>query len=193
MFEPISKYSTQILTPDVIPEVVRKAFKVAEAEKPGCSFIDFPENIAGMENVNKKPLKRQSPLAPLPNPIKVKQAADIISAAKFPVIIAGNGVIRSRASEALEDFASKLNIPVSTTFMAKGALPADHELALGTIGLQAHDYISCGIDRADVVICVGYDIVEYHPYLWNHNPDTKIIHIDTQAAEVDEHYIVKRG
>jgi acetolactate synthase-1/2/3 large subunit len=193
LFEPISKYSTQILTPDVIPEVVRKAFKVAEAEKPGCSFIDFPENIAGMENVNKKPLKRQSPLAPLPNPIKVKQAADIISAAKFPVIIAGNGVVRSRATEALEDFASKLNIPVSTTFMAKGALPSDHELALGTIGLQAHDYISCGIDRADVVICVGYDIVEYHPYLWNHNPDTKIIHIDTQAAEVDEHYIVEAG
>ncbi len=193
LFEPISKYSTQILTPDIIPEVVRKAFKVAEAEKPGCSFIDFPENIAGMHNVEKAPLKRQSPLAPQPNPIKVKQAAEVIATAKFPVIIAGNGVIRSRATDALEDFASKLNIPVSTTFMAKGALPADHELALGTIGLQAHDYISCGIDRADVVICVGYDIVEYHPYLWNHNPNTKIIHIDTQAAEVDENYIVEAG
>ncbi|MBN2866149.1 MAG: acetolactate synthase large subunit [Thiotrichales bacterium] len=192
LFEPITKYSTQILTPKVIPEVVRKAFKVSESEKPGCCFIDFPENIAEME-VDKKPLKRQSPLPPEPNTEKVQQAAQIISNAKYPIIMAGNGVVRSRASEALEDFASKLNIPVATTFMAKGVLPCRNELSLGTVGLQAHDYVSCGLDRADVVICVGYDIVEYHPYLWNHNPDCKIIHIDTQPAEVDEFYIVEAG
>lgn len=192
LFKPITKYSTQILNPDIIPEVVRKAFKVAESEKPGCCFIDFPENLAPLE-VGKPPLKRQSPMPPEPNMQKVHQAAEIISEARYPIIIAGNGVIRSRASQALKEFATKLNIPVATTFMAKGALPCDHELSLGTIGLQAHDYISCGIDRADVVICVGYDIVEYHPYLWNHHPDCKIIHIDSQAAEVDEHYIVEAG
>lgn len=192
LFEPITKYSTQILAPEIIPEVVRKAFKVAQAEKPGCSFIDFPENIAA-KRLNKKPLKAQSPLPPYVNPAKIEQASEIISNAKFPIIIAGNGVVRSRASEALMEFATKLNIPVATTFMAKGALPCDSELSLGTIGLQAHDYISCGIDRADVVICVGYDIVEYHPNLWHHNPDTQIIHIDTQPAEVDEHYIVSAG
>ena len=192
LFEPITKYSTQILTPKVIPEVVRKAFKVSESEKPGCCFIDFPENIAEM-TVDKKPLKRQSPLPPEPNIEKVQQAAKIISEAKYPIIMAGNGVVRSHASEALEDFASKLNIPVATTFMAKGVLPCRNELSLGTVGLQAQDYISCGLDRADVVICVGYDIVEYHPYLWNHNPDCKIIHIDTQPAEVDEFYIVEAG
>jgi len=192
LFEPITKYSTQILTPEVIPEVVRKAFKVAEAEKPGCSFIDFPENIAE-QALDKTPLKRQSPLPPHVNPQKVEQAAKIISQAKFPIIIAGNGVIRSQASDALLEFSSKLNIPVATTFMAKGALPCDNELSLGTIGLQAQDYISCGIDRADVVICVGYDIVEYHPHLWNQNPSARIIHIDSQAAEVDEHYMVSAG
>ncbi|GAB6070924.1 acetolactate synthase large subunit [Thiomicrorhabdus hydrogeniphila] len=192
LFKPITKYSTQILTAEVIPEVVRKAFKVAQAEKPGCSFIDFPENIA-QDHVEKKPLKKQSPLASYVNPLKVQQAADIISQAKFPIIIAGNGVIRSHASDALFEFSTKLNIPVATTFMAKGALPCSNNLALGTIGLQAHDYISCGIDRADVVICVGYDIVEYHPHLWNQNPDTQIIHIDTQPAEVDECYIVSAG
>ncbi|WP_321326403.1 acetolactate synthase large subunit [Thiomicrorhabdus sp.] len=192
LFKPITKYSTQILTPDIIPEVVRKAFKVAQAEKPGCSFIDFPENIAQYD-VDKKPLKKQSPLPSYVNPLKIQQAADIISEAKFPIIIAGNGLIRSHASEALFEFATKLNIPVATTFMAKGALPCSNELSLGTIGLQAHDYISCGIDRADVVICVGYDIVEYHPHLWNRNPETKIIHIDTQPAEVDEFYIVAAG
>lgn len=192
LFEPITKYSTQILTPEIIPEVVRKAFKVAEAEKPGCSFIDFPENIA-VKELDKKPLKKQSPLPPYVNPLKVEQAGDIISNAEFPIIIAGNGVIRSNASEPLLEFATKLNIPVATTFMAKGALPCNNELSLGTIGLQAHDYISCGIDRADVVICVGYDIVEYHPNLWNRNPETKIIHIDTKPAEVDEYYIVAAG
>ncbi|QCU90762.1 acetolactate synthase large subunit [Thiomicrorhabdus sediminis] len=192
LFEPITKYSTQILTPDVIPEVVRKAFKVAEAEKPGCSFIDFPENLAE-KPVDKTPLKKQSPMPPIANPFKVEQAAEIISNAQFPIILAGNGAVRAHADEALQEFASKLNIPVATTFMAKGVLPCNNELSLGTIGLQAHDYISCGIDRADVVICVGYDIVEYHPHLWNRNPATQIIHIDTKPAEVDEHYIVATG
>lgn len=192
LFEPITKYSTQILTPEVIPEVVRKAFKVAEAEKPGCSFIDFPENIA-KKRLTKKPLKRQSPLPSSAHIEKVKQAAKIIENARYPVIIAGNGVIRANASHALQEFASKLNIPVATTFMAKGALPCHHELSLGTIGLQAQDYIACGVDQADVVICVGYDIVEYHPHLWNHNSESKIIHIDSQAAEVDEFYIVEAG
>lgn len=192
LFKPITKYSTQILTPEIIPEIVRKAFKVAQIEKPGCSFIDFPENIAQMA-VNKQPLKRQSPTQPAPNFDKVRQAADIISEAQHPVIIAGNGVIRAKASEQLIEFSSKLNIPVATTFMAKGVIPCRHELSIGTIGLQAHDYVACGVDRADVVICVGYDIVEYHPYLWNHNPNCKIIHIDTQPAEVDEYYIVEAG
>jgi acetolactate synthase-1/2/3 large subunit len=192
LFQPITKYSTQILSPDIIPEVVRKAFKVAQMEKPGCSFIDFPENIAEMQ-VDKKPLKRQSPSMPAPNTEKLCQAADIISQAEHPVIIAGNGVIRARASEALIEFAAKLNIPVATTFMAKGVIPCRHPLSIGTIGLQAHDYIACGVDRADVVICVGYDIVEYHPYLWNKNPNCKIIHIDTQPAEVDEYYILEAG
>lgn len=192
LFQPITKYSTQILSPEIIPEVVRKAFKVAEIEKPGCSFIDFPENIAEMP-IDKKPLKRQAPSLPAPNLIKVQQAADVISQATRPVIIAGNGVIRAKASEELVEFAAKLNIPVATTFMAKGVIPCRHALSIGTIGLQAHDYIACGVDRADVVICVGYDIVEYHPYLWNKNPDCKIIHIDTQPAEVDEFYIVEAG
>ncbi|UQB41536.1 acetolactate synthase large subunit [Thiomicrospira microaerophila] len=192
LFQPITKYSTQILSPEIIPEIIRKAFKVAQMEKPGCSFIDFPENIAEMQ-VDKQPLKRQSPSLPAPNFDKVRQAADVISNARHPVIIAGNGVVRAKASNALIEFASKLNIPVASTFMAKGTIPCRHELSIGTIGLQAHDYIACGVDRADVVICVGYDIVEYHPYLWNKNPNCKIIHIDTQPAEVDEYYILEAG
>ena len=193
LFEPISKYSTQIRAAEIIPEVVRKAFKVSEAEKPGCSFIDFPENIAEETIAGKAPLKVQSPMPPAPPEEKVKYAAELISNARFPLIMIGNGVIRAGASENVVAMAEKLGIPAATTFMAKGAMPSSHELSLGTVGLQAHDYVSCGFDRADVVICVGYDMVEYHPLSWNPDKTHKIIHIDSMPAEVDENYIVETG
>jgi len=193
LFEPISKYSTQIRAGEIIPEIVRKAFKVAQTEKPGCSFIDFPENIAGEIVENKEPLLVQSPVTPTPPEAMMDEAADVISNARFPMIMAGNGVIRADAEQQLVNFAEKLNIPVATTFMAKGAIPFSHELSLGAVGLQASDYISCGFNRADVVVCVGYDIVEYHPHLWHKDKDIKIIHINASPAEVDEYYIVEVG
>ena len=193
LFAPITKYSTQIREPEVIPEIVRKAFKVAEAEKPGCSFIDFPENIAEMEVENQHPLKVQFASLPAPRLDKVKEAADILRDAKYPIIMAGNGIIRANAENALIGFAEALQIPVATTFMAKGVIPFSHPLCISTVGLQAHDYVSCGFDRADVIICVGYDMVEYHPYLWNPEKNHKIIHIDSMPAEVDSHYIVETG
>ena len=193
LFEPISKYATQIREPAIIPEVVRKAFKVAKAEKPGCSFIDFPENIAAETIEGESPLKVQEPLAPRPPEEKIDQAAEVIRAARCPLLLAGNGVIRARAAGALLDFATALNVPVATTFMAKGSIPSDHPMSLGSVGLSANDYVSCGFDRADVVICVGYDIVEYHPHLWHRDPEQKIIHMDQLPAEVDSHYILEVG
>lgn len=193
LFAPISKYSTQIREGEIIPEIVRKAFKVAQTEKPGCSFIDFPENIAGAEIEDKEPLLVQSPVTPTPPEAMMDEAAEIISNARFPMVMAGNGVIRADAEPQLVKFAEKLNIPIATTFMAKGAIPFSHNLSLGAVGLQASDYISCGFNRADVVICVGYDIVEYHPHLWHKDKDIKIIHINASPAEVDEHYIVEVG
>ena len=193
LFEPISKYSTQILAPEIIPEIVRKAFKVAEQEKPGASFIDFPENIAKEPVKDKEPLLVQSATAPAPPPEKVAQAAQIISSARFPIVLAGNGVLRDRAHEELVAFAEKANIPVATTFMAKGAIPVSHPLSLGAVGLQASDYVACGFDRADVIVCVGFDMVEYHPHLWNKSGQAKIIHVDLEPAEVDEHYVLEAG
>jgi len=193
LFEPISKYSTQIRAGEIIPEIVRKAFKVAQTEKPGCSFIDFPENIAAAEVEDKEPLMVQSPVTPTPPEAMMDEAAKVISNARFPMVMAGNGVIRADAEQQLVNFAEKLNIPVATTFMAKGAIPFSHDLSLGAVGLQASDYISCGFNRADVVICVGYDIVEYHPHLWHKDKDIKIIHINASPAEVDEYYIIEVG
>lgn len=193
LFAPISKYSVQIREPEIVAEIVRKAFKAAQAEKPGGSFIDFPENVAAMPVEGKEPLKVQSAKPPLPPGDKITQAAEIISGASYPLIMAGNGVVRAAANRALVEFAEKLNIPVATTFMAKGSIPFSHKLSLGTVGLQANDYVACGFDRADVIICIGYDMIEYHPHLWNQAKRSKIIHIDLSAAEVDEHYMLECG
>jgi acetolactate synthase-1/2/3 large subunit len=193
LFAPISKYSVEIREPEIVGEIVRKAFKAAEAEKPGGSFISFPENVAEMTVEGKEPLKVQSAKPPVPPQDKILQAAELISNAKYPLVMAGNGVVRAKADYALVAFAEKLNIPVATTFMAKGSIPFSHDLSLGTVGLQAHDYVACGFDRADVVICIGYDMIEYHPHLWNQEKNNKIIHIDLNPAEVDEHYILECG
>lgn len=194
MFRDISKYSAAVLEPEIIPEIVRKAFKVAQTEKTGGAFISVPENIAAMEVIaDLAPLKVQGPMAPHPPKLKVELAARIISEAKFPIILAGNGVVRGRASESLINFAEELGIPVATTFMAKGTIPFSHSLCLGAIGLQAHDYVACGFDRADVVICIGFDMVEYHAYLWHPKGEKKIVHIDQIYAEVDTHYILAVG
>ena len=193
LFRPISKYSVQIRQPDIIPEVVRKAFKVAETEKPGVSFLELPEDVAEAEVNGPEPLKVQAPMSPYPAPDKLKRAAEILSSARTPIVLAGNGVIRGQASEELVGFAESVNLPVATTFMAKGAMPFSHALSLGTVGLQARDYVGCGFDRADVVICVGYDIVEYPPERWNPGRDKQIVHVDVMPAEVDEHYLLEVG
>ncbi|WP_305800397.1 acetolactate synthase large subunit [Thiolapillus sp.] len=194
LFKPISKYSVNVLEPENVPEIIRKAFKDAQAEKPGGCFICLPENIAGSEVTDDLvPLKVQGPLPAFPNPDKIRQAADVISQARHPIIMAGNGVVRAHAQEALLRFAERLNIPVSQTFMAKGCMPFDHPLSLGSVGLQAHDYVACGFDHADVIICEGFDMVEYHPSLWHPGKDKKIIHIDRSYAEVDAHYILEAG
>jgi len=192
MFAAVTKYSSRLLTPNTIPEVVRKAFKLAQTEKTGAAFIEFPENIAKME-IDDLPLPVKQTMVPEPSADRVALAAEIISKARAPLILAGNGVVRARAWQQLADFAGRLNIPVANTFMAKGVLPFKHPMALGSAGLQSKDYVNCGFDDADVIICVGYDLVEYHPYLWHPTRDRTIVHIDSTHAEVDAYYPVSVG
>ncbi len=192
LFQPITKYATQVLVPDIVPEVVRKAFKVAQTEKPGCCYIDFPENIAEMK-VDKAPIEVQSAYTPAPPEHKIEEAAKLIAKAKCPVVLAGNGVIRQGAAESLRSFVELLRLPVANTFMAKGVVPFTNELFLGTIGLKARDLPWFAFEKADCVICVGYDMVEYHPDMWNPGADKTIIHVDALPAEVDACYRVAVG
>jgi acetolactate synthase-1/2/3 large subunit len=189
MFRPITKWNTRLELPAVIPEAVRKAFKVAETEKPGACHLELPEDVAD-ETVpaGAAPLSTERHRRPSPDRPSLRRAAELIDRARRPLIFAGNGVIRGQASLALRQFAGRTGIPVANTFMAKGCLPWDHELSLGTIGLQMRDAVSCGFDRADLVIAAGYDPVEYGPGFWNADHGKTIVHIDFTPAEVDEDY-----
>ncbi len=189
MFEPISKWAHSISEADTIPEVVRKAFKVAQMEKPGATIIELPENVAEHE-VDAGAMPVRATRRPSADWKAVNQAVDLIAAAKSPLILAGNGAVRKRASKQLRRFARKTGIPVVNTFMGKGAVAHNSPNSLFTIGLQGKDHVLKAFAEADLVISVGYDLVEYAPSFWNASRDKQIVHIDFDAAEVDEAYPV---
>jgi acetolactate synthase-1/2/3 large subunit len=185
MFRPITKWNTRIEVPDRIPEIVRKAFKLSSMEKPGPVHIEIPENIPSL-SLDEEPLEPLDIIYPEPSRLAITRAVEMIKRARQPLILAGNGVIRGNATAHLAQFSRKLRIPVTTTFMGMGAIPADDDLFVSTTGLQARDYISCGFDRADLIIAVGYDPVEFNPNYWDGQKE--ILHINFTAADVDKHY-----
>lgn len=188
MFNPVTKWTKQIVRPSNTAEIVRRAFKLAQANKPGAVHIDLPENIAGMEAAG-IPLPKDQLEKSYASARSLEQAAEAISQAENPLILVGNGAIRAGASEALTQFATQLNIPVANTFMGKGVIRYTHPLSLWTVGLQQRDYISCGFDRTDLVISVGYDLIEFSPKKWNPEGKIPIVHIGAEPAEIDSSYI----
>lgn len=190
VFEPITKWNARVESPDTVSEIVRKAFKLAEAEKPGSTHIELSEDIAEEKAAtNLKPLRRDQVRNPSPDRGSLEKAAALIERAERPLVLAGNGVIRNGASAELTKFAEELNIPVATTFMGKGTIPWTSPMSLLTIGILPQDYELAGLDASDLVICVGYDFVEYDPLSWNPQGDRRIIHVDSLPAETSAHYV----
>lgn len=187
MFRPITKWAHSIIRGENIPEMVHKAIRLAEQEKPGACHIELPEDVASAE-AKGEPFTPEKLRRPVPDDKIIAQALELIANAKRPVILAGNGAIRKRASKQLRRFVDLTGIGVVSTFMGKGCIPRDHECYLYTVGLQAKDLPGCALDAADVVIALGYDLVEYHPSLWNKSREKKIVHIDFLPAEVDNDY-----
>ncbi|WP_207796338.1 acetolactate synthase large subunit [Pseudohalioglobus lutimaris] len=187
MFQPVTKWATSILHADTIPETIRKAVRLARTEKPGAVHIELPEDVAKMETTA-KPLDPKRFRRPVTDDKIVNRAFDLIKAAKQPVIIAGNGCIRRRASKQLRLLCDLTGIGVISTFMAKGAVDKDADYCLYTVGLGKKDRVNCAIDDADLVITLGLDMVEYHPKLWNPGGDKAVIHADFLPAEIDAHY-----
>ncbi len=187
LFRPITKWNSTIASPDVIPEVIRKAFKMAESEKPGATHIEFPEDVAAM-NSNATPLAVHRVRRPDPDTQALVEAVALLKKAKRPLIIAGNGAIRTSNSEQLVAFIRRYNIPIVHTFMGQGAILDHNPQSLFTIGFGFRDIVMDAVDNADVVITIGYDIAEYAPDKWNSKKTKKIIHIDFTPAEVYAHY-----
>lgn len=191
-FEPIAKWVGTISQPETAAEVVRKAFKLSQTERPGATVVILPEDVAQEPAVG-TPLVVNSPHDSGPSGEQIARAVRIIEDSSSPIVIAGPGAARDDASAALIAFSEKLNIPVVTTFAGKGVFPDNHENCLGTIGFMAHDYANFGFDGADTVIAVGYDLIEYAPSRWNPARDKRIIHIHRTIAEVDAHYELAVG
>ena len=187
MFAPVTKWAMTVLHPDNIPEIVRKAVRLARTEKPGACHVELPEDIAKLDT-GMVPLEPRRFRRPVPDDKIVDQAFELIKQSRRPVILAGNGCIRKRASKQLRIFCEKTGIGVISTFMAKGCVDRNADYCLYTIGLQAKDVVACAIDASDMVITLGYDMVEYHPRLWNADGEKTIIHADFLPTEIDAHY-----
>jgi len=188
MMKPVTKWNARIHDPEIIPEAVRKAFAVAEREKPGATHLELPDDVMEAEARGTPVPRRPSPLVE-PVAAELHRAAELLQSCERPVVLAGNGVVRQQAATALRRFCEQTGLNVITTFMGKGVTDADDPHTLFTAGLRAQDYPKGFMGKADLVVCVGYDLVEWAPAYWNPRGDRRIICIDTVAAEVDEHYV----
>ena len=186
---PITKWNARVSSARIIPEVVRKAFKVAQAQKPGATHLELPEDVMA-DDLDAEPLVSRTGIRrPEPSQEELDQAAELIRDASQPIVLAGNGVMRVGAAAALRRFSELTGIPVAESFMGKGTIDNRDEKALGAVGLQAGDYEMAGFADADLVIAVGYDLVEHAPEHWNPDGDKKILCIDTVSVEVDEFFM----
>ncbi|MCE9634990.1 MAG: acetolactate synthase large subunit [Planctomycetes bacterium] len=187
LFRPTVKWGTSVMHADAIPEIIRKAVRVATTDKYGATHIDLPEDIAKMPTLA-QPIPPREVARSAPNPDALKEAVAVIRKAKFPVILTGNGTLRNNASDQLRAFARATGIPVLNTFMGKGAFPPSDPLCLFTIGLGSRDWPAVCVEEADCVISVGFDMVEYHPKAWNKGNSKTIVHVDQSPSEIDENY-----
>ncbi len=194
MFGPVTKWSALMATPGAVPEMVRKAFKLAQTERPGAVYLAVPEDVeVAPYPDHSEPLPINIPRPDEPSAEQIERAVSILREAVNPIVLAGHGATRARAGDSLRRFAERLGVPVATTFHGKGVFPDDHPQALGAVGFMRHDYVNFGFDLADVIITVGYELQEFDPVRINPGGDKRIIHVHRFPAEVDRHYNVAVG
>lgn len=187
VFEPVTKWNTQVKTPEIIPEVVRKAVQVSTREKPGATHIELPEDVAAMQ-VDASPLPVPAESLFRADDAVIKEAAELINRAERPLILAGNGIPRAEAKETFRSFVKETDIPAVHSFMGKGSLSWKDEHSMLTAGIGGNDYITHGFQEADLIIAIGFDMAEYPPEKWNKESRTPVLHIDSEEAETDAAY-----
>jgi acetolactate synthase-1/2/3 large subunit len=194
MYAPATKWAAMVPTAEAVPEMIRKAFKLAQTERPGAVYLAVPEDVEQETSPpGVTPLPVNVPRPEEPSPTQVARAIQLIENAKNPVVLAGHGAARAGASAALRRFSEKLGLGVATTFHGKGVFPDDHPNALGAVGFMRHDYVNFGFDRADLIVAVGYELQEFDPVRINPAGDKAILHVHRFPAEVDRHYNVDVG
>ncbi len=189
MLEPITKRTIQVRSPQSIPKEVRESFKVATTERMGACHIELPEDVAAehVEDVYGPQVVTQT-RRPSPDAKAVKVAAEMIKTAEDPVIIVSSRAQRRGVRESLRELCSETNLYAIHTQLGKGVLGDDHRNSLYAFGIHKHDYVNCVVDRADLIITVGYSTVEYPPSVWNGDLDKKVLHIDFNPAFHDIYY-----
>lgn len=189
IFEPAAKWSVQIKNANSIPEIIRKSFRISTEEKPGAVLIEIPKNIAS-ENVTTTPL----PITPLPESVPsssaLTKALELLQNSRKPFLIIGNGVIRQDGISEVQMLIEQLGAPVVTSFMSKGILPKNHLQNFYALGFSEKDYVLRGLEEADLLVAIGFDLVESPPSHWN-KKKAAVLHVDTIAAEVNEYYPVQ--
>ncbi|MEM4782582.1 MAG: acetolactate synthase large subunit [Halalkalicoccus sp.] len=196
-FEPVVKWNTQLGEPEIVAESVRKAFKLAEHEKPGATHLEFPEDVAAEETAETPLPTRRRVRRPDPDRDSIDRAAELLERAERPIVLAGNGAVRTRSRAAgrgsesanrLRDLVERMGLPVVATYMGKGAISDREPYSLLTLDSGPDGEAGEAIERADCVLAVGYDIAEHDPAGWNPDLDTAIVHVDHEPAEVYRHY-----
>jgi len=188
MMKPMTKYAKQVVNGDNIPSMVREAFKLATTERPGAVHIELPEDIAAEEvQLNIYPVQEFK--YPKAEKSSIADAVKMIEKAKMPLLLIGAGANRTRIGSALTDFVNETGIPFFSTQMGKGVIDENHKLCLSTAALSQDDFIHCAIERADLIINVGHDVIEKPPFFMDNSEGaTKVIHVNFSPSEVDDTY-----
>ena len=190
LFSGITKYNQSITDPSTIPEIVRKGFHLATGGTPGAVHIQLPENIA-RASTDGTPLPFVRTVSVEPEAETYKVVADLIRKAVNPIVLAGNGILRADAASEVKEFIETTNLPMVNTFMAKGILPFDHPRNLFDVGGKPYPEHLRPLHAADLIVAIGFDLVEYDPINWNSDKSRKIINIHDVSLETDEHFPVK--
>jgi acetolactate synthase-1/2/3 large subunit len=191
MMEPITKFTRQIVDVDMIPSLVREAFRQAEEERPGAVHLELPEDVAAepIRETTPPVFKKSTRILGDANQEAVELAVSMIKAAKHPLVLIGAGANRHTIWESASNFIVKTGIPFFNTQMGKGVVCNQHDRFVGTAALSDGDYLHCAVDRADVIVNVGHDVIEKPPFFMEHHEGaTKVIHVNFSPAEVDNVY-----
>jgi acetolactate synthase-1/2/3 large subunit len=184
--KPLTKMTRQIVSAPSIPTLVREAFRVAMDERPGPVHLELPEDVAGEEVTGKVPLVPPHPVdIPMAHPAALERAAQMIMAAKRPLIMLGAAASRPRSTAGIGGFVLRTGIPFFTTQMGKGTVAGGSKLYIGTTALSERDYVHEAIDRADLIIAVGHDTIEKPPFIMGPK-GPKVIHVGYTPANVEE-------